>query len=306
MKIRVEIGPKEFTLSTRVAGFQQDEDVDIVLGQMKLTGRVESTKDASYGIDSTPCTRIKIAITSTNTAHLPGKHLKGATVTGRRSGAQGTIYLKDSNTFAHPMIKQEFVAPIVREIETLVETASRTKDDARARQWFGNDLSRTQLQKIHFDATAMWNGLQAVSVMHFVCVSGVFLAAADLDNRVRYKPVGCQVLLGKGFTYQRYSWGEKVCTLAHELSHWFLGTIDATYQGEDAYGLKAFDMAVDPVEAERRKCLKNAENWGFYICSYRNPNDGNDWSNMTRAELAQRAPFNPLVQSVDLQIIHSV
>lgn len=307
MKISIEMGPKEFTLSTRVNGFQVDEDVDIVLqNAIALTGRVESTKDATYGAQQTPCTRIKIAVTSSNIVRHFNKTLSGATVTGKRSGAQGTIYGRDPNKYSHPMVKRQYLTGIVNEVETLVDRASRDKDDARARQWFGDGLTNVQLQGIHSNMAVMREGLAAVAVMRFVCISTVTVAACDLDNRLRYKPTTCQILLGKGFTYQRYSWGEKVCTLAHELSHWFLDTTDETYLGEDAYGVKAFDMAADPSVAVRRQCLKNAENWGYYISSYRNGNDGNDWSNMTRQELALREPFNAEVQRVEPAIIHSV
>lgn len=305
MKVRVEMGVKEFTLTARVAGFRQDEEVDIVLPTIALTARVESTKDSFYGKDQTPCTRIKLAITSPNIVRHKGK-LGGATVTGRESGAHGTIYAGDSNTYTYPMVKQRYVTEMVEKLEELTKAAALTKDDARAKRWFGADLGKVQLERIHREAAAIYEGLQAVATMHFVCVSGVFIAAADMDQRQRYKPVGCQVQLGKGFTYQRYSWGEKVCSLAHELSHWFLGTVDETYQGEDAYGIKAFDMVNDVAEAERRKCLKNAENWGYYICSYRSDTDPHDWSNMTRLELEQREPFNPQVQTVNQAMIHAV
>jgi hypothetical protein len=309
MKVYVEMGVKEFTLSTRVNGFQRDEDVEIALANgaiaITLTGRVESTKDALYGANQTPCTRIQIAITSTNIAQHQNQGLGGATVVGKRSGAQGTIRAGDANKYNHRMVKQPYLVKIVEKTEELVDRASRIRDDTRAKRWFGDDLTNVQLQRIHYDAAALREGLAAVAVMHFFCTTADDVAACELAKRALYKPMVCQVKLGRGFSYQRYSWGEKVCSLAHELSHWFLGTTDETYKGADAYGIKAFDMANDPSATERRKCLKNAENWGYYICSYRDADDGNDWRNMTRPELAARGPLRGAAQ-LDQAILHAV
>lgn len=308
MKVCVEMSPKEFTLSTRVTTFQREEEVDIAIPNgIKLTGRVESTKDAVYGMNQTPCTRIKIFITSQNITQHYNKYLRGAVVTGKRSNSQTTIYERDFCKFTQPIVRLQYLTGIATEVEELVKRATKVRSDALAKQWFGDNLTRVQLQRIHYDAAVLNAGLSAVTLMRFACSTSTgYLMACDLDNRTRYRPTICQLLLGKGFTYERYSWGEKVCTFAHELSHWFLGTKDEKYNGEDAYGINAFDMAKATSLNERRKCLNNAENWGYYICSYRDPNSGKDWKNMTRAELAAREPFNLAVQRVDQAIIQPV
>lgn len=311
MRVCVEMAPKDFILSTRITTFQNDEDVDIVLPKgLTLTGRVVSSKNATYGKNTTPGTRIKIAITSSNIAQHK-ENLSGAIVTGKRSKAQGEIYENDRTKFTFPMVKLQFLIKVVNEIETLVKRASQLKNDTSAKLWFGDNLTKVQLQRIHYDAKALHEGLGAVKLMRFVCrpsskTNEFSIASCNLNDKSLYKPTICEVRLGKGFNYSRYSWGEKICTLIHEFSHWFIGTTDETYQGEDAYGIKAFDMVKDPSTVERRKCLNNAENWGYYICSYRDSSSDGDWKNMTRNELARRQPFNSEVQRLNPAIVHLV
>ena len=85
------------------------------------------------------------------------------------------------------------------------------------------------------------------------------------------------ISLGHGFPQCRWSWGERVGTLIHEFSHKALGTADVQLgtknglQGPEpiwSYGTACLTLAQHPQLYEQ--ALNNAENWGYYICAYRN------------------------------------
>ena len=95
------------------------------------------------------------------------------------------------------------------------------------------------------------------------------------------------ILLGVGFRGTRYSWGEKVCAILHELTHIVTGTVDVEYKGVEIYGL---DRCMVLAENAPHKAFQNADNWTYYFGSYRHltPEANRDWKYFTDWEVAGR------------------
>jgi hypothetical protein len=157
----------------------------------------------------------------------------------------------------------------------LIYQAKTTPDKDLVVKWFGD---RAQLvedvePKVEQTHTFLQNNILQVRF----ALRKENLGAYDRDFHI---PNVAQ--LGKGILYTRYSWGEKVMTLLHEMSHVILGTLDIgadsktqTYEGMGAcYGPWALKLAKnslkDPLWGSfgREKAIMNAENWGYYFLSY--------------------------------------
>lgn len=90
--------------------------------------------------------------------------------------------------------------------------------------------------------------------------------------------------LGVPILWTRYTWGEKVVTLLHEMSHVFLNTVDlgagGTYSSPSAcvnkmggcYGFYACQLITNPslrsMLGGAGSSYKNAENWGYFIGNF--------------------------------------
>ena len=76
------------------------------------------------------------------------------------------------------------------------------------------------------------------------------------------------------------------------MTHWFLTTVDAQLEdGTPCYGGLCLKLANSKIKSERVKALNNADNWAYYICQYRDVNDGRDWRFFTLREIEARGPF---------------
>jgi len=95
------------------------------------------------------------------------------------------------------------------------------------------------------------------------------------------------IVLNAGFHMERYSWGEKVCSILHEITHMTIGTSDEKYKGRDVYGAVECDTLA---KESPEQAYRNADNWAYYLGSYwkNTINRGNDWKYMTPEEVAER------------------
>ena len=136
-------------------------------------------------------------------------------------------------------------------------------------------------------------GLKTLS---FSCAStfgSIASSAMYQTDRVRggletpNKGVGIQI--NNGFRSDLYSYGEKVGTIIHELSHKCIGANDEQIALVDCYGAK-----LCAVMARMRPdlAITNAENWGYYFTSYHTDLQklGANWKYLTEDEMVSVGP----------------
>lgn len=174
-------------------------------------------------------------------------------------------YRKDHDK-AHDL-KIEFVQALLTDAEKLIKTAAAKPDIKLMKTWFGtrNIVSTgSEAYKAIVLGTAFlarWCD-ESGGVVHFVGKNYAgSLAACNWTNDERV------IFLNSAFPMKRWSWGERVCTVLHEFSHKVLETKDETYKSKPAYGMRCVTMAQDVSDYEL--AITNAENWGYYLCSYR-------------------------------------
>jgi hypothetical protein len=178
--------------------------------------------------------------------------------------------------------------------EALIDRAARGKNVEHAVKWFGPLAQKANAQAAIFRGCAeLSQRVAGLSDLILVCKDSETLGGINSNDPLRNGPT-CRIELGRGFTYDRYSWGEQVCTLIHEMTHWFLKTKDvAMGNGEEAYGVNCLKLANSATEGW--KAMDNADNWAYYICEYRSPGEcaDHDWRFFTEQEITARGPFVP-------------
>ena len=152
----------------------------------------------------------------------------------------------------------------------LIHVARETRNIELSKKWFGEKSSFPQ-----YDIDKLYMALTHESLkLRFATNKKTSLGAYDPSFSV---PNVAQ--LGLPILYTRYSWGEKVMTLLHEMSHSILGTLDygAGKPGFDklgaCYGPMALKLAKNsladsPWRLGWDKAIKNAENWGYFLVSH--------------------------------------
>jgi hypothetical protein len=177
------------------------------------------------------------------------------------------------------LVKQETLQQMSAEVVALVKKASELsgnpdkKFKEKVKTWFGPPAMNEDPDKKKLDTIKEGLGKLLICVttakgISFTCKDITTLASADL------KSAALDFTLGTGFTWERYSWGEKVCTIIHELTHKAIPTkdvgayaVDALGGSNVAYGAKCIQLA--KVKGDNAKALTNADNWGYFICEFR-------------------------------------
>ncbi len=305
--VLIETGPQWFICeSSAGVPFKANDAVTIGAasgGAVKLEGRVVETRTANFGNPAKQTLQLSIAMTS---GDLTGFKNEGAFAGCKiKSGA--------SEAIVHPACKTKYSSQLFKVSElqkmfdkavAVIKAASDGKNDAFVKKWFGTIATSkgSELAKIHQRCSELNSGVECLTTAVFEVVGGEFLGGIDpkVKGRLKGGPV-CRIQLGKGFSYTRYSWGERVATIVHELTHWILGTVDAKFGAEDAYGVKCIQLSQDPRECS--KALNNADNWAFYICEYRGIDTANDWRYFTEEEMKSRGPFSQDPKNTDMLLI---
>ncbi|MFT3776416.1 MAG: hypothetical protein QM820_64570 [Minicystis sp.] len=147
-----------------------------------------------------------------------------------------------------------------------------TKSQALARTWFG---FKVDLEEVYGGVDTLIQHLTKKGLL-------VRFARDKMGSLGAYDPdfwIPGVAQLGKPILYKRYTWGEKVMTFLHEMSHAILGTVDKGADPEYSsrfslgavYGPDALKLASGklshpfngPTEA-----IKNAENWGYFLVNH--------------------------------------
>jgi hypothetical protein len=157
----------------------------------------------------------------------------------------------------------------------LLFAAKKKQDTKLMLRWFGDRITTEEVTK---KLDTMIDYLQQNSLK-------VRYSREKLQSLGAYDPnfYPRQVSqLGKPILYTRYSWGEKVMTFLHELSHVVIGTLDKGEKGtkiplpNDAggacYGPYALKLAKNDLKDTyglgQADAVNNAENWGYFIVSH--------------------------------------
>ena len=179
---------------------------------------------------------------------------------------------------------------LVDEVETLLNTAIQQKNVDLMKTWFGKNFEggRAAPSKL-----AVINGCTQIqqyitnNVIEFVSKDVNTFAFADQAKQAAY------VNLGKWFGYKWFTWGDRIVTLIHELSHkCAMQTKDRAFKGEPAYKYKCVQLAEDT--SSYAQALSNAENWGYFIAShyklagFGTPGRVADWKYVARNQLESR------------------
>lgn len=307
--VLIETGPQWFICASSTGvPFKADDAVTFTPpagGAVALEGRITETKTANFGNPATPTLQLGIAVTSGDLSLFQKEGVFASyKIKGKGSTSEAVVHAACKTKYSAQLFKASELQQMFDKAVTLIKAATDGHDDAFAKKWFGTIATSkgTELAKIHQRCGELNSGVEGLAIAVFEVVGGEFLGGIDPKAKGKLKGGGtCRIQLGKGFAYTRYSWGEKVATIVHELTHWILGTVDAKYGNEDAYGVKCIEMTRDAKECS--KALNNADNWSFYICEYRGADVANDWRFFTEPELKGRCPFSQDPKNTDMLLI---
>lgn len=196
-------------------------------------------------------------------------------------------------------MKVSVLQEMLDEAVALISYAAKNPNEAHMKKWFGDENVRRSRAAIDEGIEQIRQWVKDKKSIKFIARKSMGLGATDQskDNN--------EIFLDKGFRMTRYSWGEKVCTMIHEISHKSaLKTNDAVeYSGSGEpggayYGALCMDLFADRLKYT--KAIKNADNWAYYICEYRTAagvqtsNNAAKWRNFTKRELTARGAFSSL------------
>jgi hypothetical protein len=283
---------REFILEAVAPDFGVGDIVGIQKeGKGLLKGAVRSVARRPFaGAD---VTILKIAVTEGNTSDYRfAGDLAGVTIS-KANGVQARVRSKPNTArFQGRLLKEGRLRTAFNSAADLIALAAMGRNDEFIKMWFGgHNATPTNCREVHRRCALLNDGVKGLAHVYFLCGESETLGAIDKDERVIYKPATVRIKLGRGLSYSRYSWGERVCTIVHELTHWFLDTADVELAGKDCYGGLCLGLANDPVHYGL--ALNNADNWAYYICEYRGQGaDAALWKYFTAHELAGRVPFS--------------
>jgi hypothetical protein len=300
--VSIEMAPKVFPLVDVAGTFAVNDVVKIEGTKGDLRGVVHSVKNVNIPRHpANPLLGVSIAIDRGDVSVFKNGGFGGYVVKSA-GGARGTIHEPPLLTYAGRLLKEQEMQKMVTVAESLIRKAATFKSDGNARKWFGTKATTAQeLAKIHRRCAELHAGVAGLATVVFQCTNGETMGGIATTDPLRGGPT-CRIQLGRGVTYDRYSWGERVCTVVHEMTHWFLDTVDEVSKvGKDAYGYECIKMADS--DEECGKVLNNAENWAFYICEYRSDDEAGDWSNFSEGELRDRPAFVSGAYNVDQSLV---
>lgn len=306
--VSIETGQQWFLCESVTGAFKANDLVTFTPpagGQPPLEGRVAETKTANFGNPPKPTMQLGIAITSGDLGAFQKEGVfAGYKIKAKAGAAEAVVHSACKTKYSAQLFKTTELQKMFDKAATLIKAASEGKNDDHVKKWFGSIATAKgdELAKIHKRCAVLRDGVEMLANAVFEVVGGEFLGGIDPKNKAKLKGGGtCRIQLGKGFALTRYSWGEKVATIVHELTHWILGTVDAKYGNDDAYGPKSLEMSRD--QRECSKALNNADNWAFYICEYRGDDAANDWRFFTEQEMKGRPPFSQDPKNTDMLLI---
>lgn len=193
-----------------------------------------------------------------------------------------------------PLTPRDDMVAMMQHVLMLTKRAHEFPNTTHKTTWFG---ASGNIPEIAAWTAKMYNYVNGgLNKLSFSCANtpgSIASCAMYTTDRVRgglaepNKGVGMQ--LNNGFRSNLYSYGEKVGTILHELSHKCIGTNDEQIALKDCYGalLCATMARVRPDLA-----VTNADNWGYYFTAYHVDLQltGDDWKYLSEAEMVGVGP----------------
>jgi hypothetical protein len=308
-QVSCETGPLWFQFqSSSGVEFKPNDAIEFVLttgGNAVLEGRVLEIKSTNFG--NPPKQTLQLLVVMTDGDLTPFTQKFGFAAYKVRatggSNSEAVVHPKCQMMYKARLFRNNELQTMFNRAEQLIQAAAVKPSDEHARKWFGTIATSKggELAKIHRRCAELSVGVNSLSSAVFEVVNGEFLGGIDPPTKGELKGgPNCRIQLGRGFSYTYYVWGEKVATIVHELTHWFLNTVDAKFGTKDAYGPTCIALTRDP--KENAKALNNADNWAYYICEYRG-NTNEDWRFFSEQELLLRTPFSQDPKNVDTLLV---
>ena len=290
--VLIEMSAREFPVVNIQGTFNVNDIVTIDGPKARLRGIVRSIATKQMGIPQVPTTVLTIAINRGDLSPFKNGGFSGYRVDVVNGGANGTVRAACQTKFAARLLKKTELQTQFDKAEELINRASAGKNAEYAAKWFGPLAAKPNAQSAVFrGCNELAQHVAGLSTVILVCKDSETLGGINKLDPLRNGPT-CRIELGRGFSYDRYSWGERVCTLIHEMTHWFLNTVDVQMSdGQEAYAANCIKLANSA--SEGWKAMNNADNWAYYICEYRNATERNenDWRFFTAQEITDRGPF---------------
>jgi hypothetical protein len=244
------------------------------------------------GNPQVPTTVLVIAINRGDVSSFKNGGFAGYRIETTDGGATGTVRAACQTKIAARLLKTTELQTMFNQAEDLIGRAADGKNAEHAIKWFGPLAAKPNAQSAIFRGCAELKAhLAGVSHLILVCKDTETLGGINSNDPLRNGPT-CRIELGRGFSYDRYSAGERICTLIHEMTHWFLKTVDVEMaDGTEAYGANCIDLSTSATDGW--KAMNNADNWAYYICEYRNGTEraNGDWRFFSQQEINDRGPF---------------
>lgn len=201
-----------------------------------------------------------------------------------------------SKTNPGPLVTLETLTAMYKAGLNLVEQAVQFPEDEHKRFWFGV-AGMTDSADIDRSAAKMQGFMNGgLKKLNFIC-TGTQGSMMSFNQYAKLKVHGgpaddlldksTNVMANVGFSSDRYSFGEKVGAMLHEITHMCIGTDDVTILGKEYYGA---DYCVELAAAHPNLAITNADNWCYYFTSYHDwiVEYDLDWRGLTPEEVARR------------------
>lgn len=183
---------------------------------------------------------------------------------------------------------------MVRDAFKLIERAKQHPNPIHKKTWFGSSGEKPEVEDW---TNKMFNYLGGgLNKLTFACcktpgsIASCAMYQADRVRGGRDTPnTGVDIQLNDGFRSDLYSYGEKVGTILHELTHKCIGTNDEQIALKDCYGAILCEVMA---RVRPELALTNADNWGYYFTAYHADCQltGDKWRYLTAAELEGVGP----------------
>ena len=203
------------------------------------------------------------------------------------------ITSKVSKIIPGTLVPTETLVPMVTHALALVKRAHENAKPAYKSQWFGqralndpdiNDWTEKMYKYLN-------GGLKTLNISCCSTVDSIASCAQYAGDKVRggkeKPPTVRNIQLNAGFNMDRYSYGERVGSILHEITHLCIGTNDEMINNVNCYGAP---LCVQLALTQPLLAMTNADNWGYYFTNYHLDLglQGDDWKYLTAAEVLAR------------------